>query len=264
MKIGIIGAGRVGFSLGKYLVNHNYDLMGYFSKTKESSLNASIFTNTECYESLCEIIKACNILFLCVNDDSIKNVVDELKNYNLSDKIICHTSGSNTSDIIDIECYKYSIHPIMAINDKYESYKSLEDCYYTIEGDERYLEYFTKMFKNIRIIDKESKPKYHALASLISNNINGLCYMVDKELKSIGLDFNMFKDLFINNANNIINKGYYNALTGPVERNDINVINKHLEALSDETLDVYILLAKSLAEMKNREEIKELLGGNQK
>lgn len=259
MKIGIIGAGRVGFSLGKYLVNHNYELIGYYSKTKENALKACEFTNTECYESLLGIIEACDILFLCVNDDSIKSVVDELRCYNLKNMIICHTSGSNTSDIIDLECYKYSIHPLMAINDKYESYKALEDCYYTIEGDDEYISYFMKMFKNIKRINKELKPKYHSIASIISNNINGLCYLIDKELKEMGLDFNMFKDLFFNNAKNIYNKGYFDSLTGPIERNDISVVKKHLEALSGKTKDIYVMLALELAEMKNKLEISNLL-----
>lgn len=261
MKIGIIGAGRVGYSLGKYLVNHNYDLMGYFSRTIDNAKDASIFTNTECYESLMELIKSCDILFLTVNDDSIKGVIDELKEYDLKGKIICHTSGVHTSDIIDIDCFKYSIHPIMAINDKYNSYKSLEDTTFTIEGNKEYIEYFKKMFKNIKEISKENKKKYHALASLISNNVNGLCYLVDKELNSIGLEFNDFSNLFKYNVNNILEYGYYNSLTGPIERNDLNTIKSHVEALDGDTKNVYIELAKSLSKMKNRNEILNYLEG---
>lgn len=261
MKIGIIGAGRVGFSLGKYLVNHGYDLIGYFSRSIDNAKDASIFTNTECYESLEELIKACNILFLTVNDDSIKEVVDQLKKYDLKNKIICHTSGVHTSDIIDIDCYKYSIHPIMAINDKYNSYKTLEDTTYTIEGCIEYIDYFKRMFKNIKVISKENKKKYHALASLISNNINGLCYLVDKELNSIGLEFNDFSNLFKYNVNNILEYGYYNSLTGPIERNDLNTIKAHIEALEGDEKNVYIILAKSLAKMKNRNEILNYLEG---
>ena len=36
MKIGIIGAGKVGCSIGKYLTEHGFSVAGYCSKSKKS------------------------------------------------------------------------------------------------------------------------------------------------------------------------------------------------------------------------------------
>lgn len=262
MKIGIIGAGRVGFSFGKYLVNHNYDLIGYYSRTKKNAIDAAIFTNTECYESLNELVKICDILFLTVNDDSIKDIVNDLKKIDVKDKIICHTSGALSSDIIDInDTFNYSIHPIMAFPDKYSSYISLEDAHFTIEGNKKYISYFLEMFKNVKIIKTENKELYHAMSSLASNNINGLLYLIDLELKKIDLSFDDFKDLFFKNASNINELGYYNSLTGPIERNDLNTIKKHVNALSLDIRDIYIKTAKAIAKMKERTNIYNYLEG---
>lgn len=35
MKIGIIGAGKVGCSIGKYLTEHGFSVAGYCSKSKK-------------------------------------------------------------------------------------------------------------------------------------------------------------------------------------------------------------------------------------
>ena len=37
MKVGFIGAGKVGFSLGKYFKTHGVSVVGYYSKTPESA-----------------------------------------------------------------------------------------------------------------------------------------------------------------------------------------------------------------------------------
>ena len=47
MKIGIIGAGKVGCSIGKYLKKHDFSVAGYCSKSKKSVEEAATFTNTK-------------------------------------------------------------------------------------------------------------------------------------------------------------------------------------------------------------------------
>ena len=56
MKIGIIGAGKVGCSIGKYLTEHGFSVAGYCSKSKKSVEEAATFTNTKAYDSLAELV----------------------------------------------------------------------------------------------------------------------------------------------------------------------------------------------------------------
>ena len=51
-------------------------------------------------------------------------------------------------------------------------------------------------------------------------------------------------------------RGAKNALTGPVERNDLQTVKKHVESLKGEDRQIYILLAKrlvNLAKAKNED-----------
>ena len=56
MRVGFIGAGKVGFSLGKYLVSNNVTVTGYFSKSSKSAKLAADFTSTKDYSSLENIL----------------------------------------------------------------------------------------------------------------------------------------------------------------------------------------------------------------
>ena len=60
MKIGFIGAGKVGFSLGKYLQNNcsqnDVEIVGYFSKSLKSAKSAADFTSTKLYINLENIL----------------------------------------------------------------------------------------------------------------------------------------------------------------------------------------------------------------
>ena len=68
MKIGFIGAGKVGFSLGKFFTAGGITMTGYFSRHRESAVEAAAFTNTKSYESLATIVKESDALFLTVPD----------------------------------------------------------------------------------------------------------------------------------------------------------------------------------------------------
>ena len=56
MKFGFIGAGKVGFSLGKYFADHDLDVVGYYSEAKQDSREAAEFTNSKSYDSLDELV----------------------------------------------------------------------------------------------------------------------------------------------------------------------------------------------------------------
>ena len=51
MKIGFIGAGKVGFSLGRFFVQGGIPVTGYYSRHRESAVEAAAFTGTEQYDT---------------------------------------------------------------------------------------------------------------------------------------------------------------------------------------------------------------------
>lgn len=266
MKIGFIGAGKVGVSLGKYFKLHKKDVIGYYSKNPDSAREAAKFTDTDYFSTLYDILNSCDALFLTVPDKDIGKVWESLKDFEIQNKIFCHCSGALSSAVFqkgDREVLGYSIHPMYAFNDKYTSYKELSNAYFTIEGNKKYLDFFKCFFESmgnpVKIISEDNKSKYHASCVFVSNLVIALFSRGTDLLTESGFKkeeaINALMPLFMNNANNIAERGFVKSLTGPIERNDITTVMKHLDVLNNEAKDIYKLLSLGLtdiAEEKNQ------------
>ena len=94
MRIGIIGAGKVGTTLGKYLSIHGKNVTGFYSRTHESADEAATFAETETYSSLCKLVEKSDVIFITTPDGVIHQVWGDLLHQDISNRIICHFSGS--------------------------------------------------------------------------------------------------------------------------------------------------------------------------
>lgn len=260
MKIGFIGAGKVGCSLGMYFKSAGANVEGYFSRTLESAIFASSLTDSTCCENICDLIENSDIIFITVSDDNIQSVWDCISSYNLEGKIICHCSGVMSSKVFSnaekLGVYAFSVHPLQAICDKGESYESLSTCYFTLEGNcEKIvaMKIFLESFGNIvNILDSECKDLYHCAAVFSSNFIDALINISKDILVNCGFNesnaLEAISPLIRGNIDNILKNGTIEALTGPIERNDLTTVEKHL-AVIEEYSDIYKLLSKELVKI---------------
>lgn len=280
MKFGFIGAGKVGFSLGKYLKEKNVNVVGYYSRSEHSSKEATIFTNTKQYMKLEDLIKNSDAIFITTSDSQIEEVWSEIKELSIKNKLICHCSGSISSEIFSniskYGAYGYSIHPMFAISDKYNSYKDLSKAFITIEGHEEYKNYLKELFyslgNNVAIISSESKPLYHAASVVVSNLVLGLINNGVTYLKECGFSQEMAIEalypLIEFNIKNIREKGIIDSLTGPIERGDLSTVIGHCDVLGDKDRELYKLLSRNVLEIaklknvqRNYENLEKYLGG---
>lgn len=249
-KIGFIGAGKVGFSLGKLFSENLIRVTGYYSRHAESAKEASLFTKSLFYENLESIVNDSNVLFLTVPDGEIKAVFNKIRILNISEKIVVHTSGALSSKeafaLEDNNIYGYSVHPLFPVSSKEESYKELRDAFFCIEGHEKYLELINSLIiqtgARTKIISSENKIKYHAACAISSNLVCGLINESISLLLSCGFSeeeaLKSLAPLIKSNINHITADGLINSLTGPVERNDVTTVSKHIQSFdtNDEIL----------------------------
>lgn len=278
MKFGFIGAGKVGFSLGKYFSEKGQKVSGYFSEIYEDALEAAEFTKSKGYKNIGELVEDSDVLFVTVSDGQIENVWNQLKENHISNKIVCHTSGALSSevfsDITKYGSYGYSIHPLFAVSNKYQSYKELSNSYFTIEGTPEKLGDIKALLEsfgnNVCIISKEDKVKYHGAAAIASNLVAGLIGLSENLLKECGFDedsaHKALAPIIKGNISHIIEDGVVNALTGPIERNDMETVEKHLAVLGGNDKEIYASVSRQIvdiAEKKNKDrdysKMKEIL-----
>ncbi|MGG7179179.1 Rossmann-like and DUF2520 domain-containing protein [Clostridium paraputrificum] len=258
IKIGFIGAGKVGFSLGKYFSENNLNIVGYYSRSLESAKEAAEFTKSNYFSSIQEIVIKSDAIIITTPDGVIEDIWNSIKELSIENKIICHCSGSLSSRIFsnieDHNAYGYSIHPMFAISNKYNSHKQLKEAFITIEGPNKYIKDIKNMIEGLgnktQVISWKNKSEYHAASVFVSNHVIALAETGSSLLKKCGFSdeeaLSALKPLMINNIQNIVEKGTINSLTGPIERGDINTIKRHLESLSEDDRELYRLLSKKL------------------
>jgi predicted short-subunit dehydrogenase-like oxidoreductase (DUF2520 family) len=186
----------------------------------------------------------------------------------IKNKIICHCSGSLSSEVFsNIESHNafgYSIHPMFAISDKYNSHKKLKEAFITIEGSIKHIDFVKNMFYELgnktKIISIKDKSIYHAASVVVSNHVIALVEEAVSLLHKYGFNeeeaIEALYPLIKNNISNIRDRGLIKSLTGPVERNDVETVERHLECLNNEDRELYKLLSKRLlrmAKLKNKD-----------
>ncbi len=262
-KIGIIGIGRLGSQLAIMF--------------KEAECKISVVIDKDTYKAI-KCMNECNalvssdcisdignditMLFICVEDDNISEVANELaSNENLNkDIVIAHTSGLHTSEILHPiskdSMHLCSFHPCYSFTEEDNVFP--EDIYYAIEGDDRGYARLVDMAECLGgipfRINKEEKAVYHLACSMASNFLVGLMKIVDKLLKE-----NIYSQkpeflwpLVQGTLDNIKKKGIDKALTGPIIRGDKETIEKHLSILKDfdkSVLDLYVFMGRQLFQM---------------
>ena len=265
MKIGIIGAGKVGITLGKYLTDAGISVTGYYSKTKESADIAATFTKTTSYQTLEDLAQRCDTLFITTPDGVIGQVWQQLQTLNITGYIICHFSGSLSSNIftgIDrTGAYGGSIHPMYAFCDKFSSYQQFHTAVLTMEGDPVFLEKMHALWSGlghkVLSLKAEDKVRYHAAAALASNYMLGLMQTSLDLLSTCGFSeedsMMLLSPLVEGNIAAMLDKGCVEALTGPIERNDIQTVQKHLKALKGtDTEKIYKSLGGKMVSLAKR------------
>lgn len=260
MKIGFIGAGKVGKAFGAYLVKHKHVLSGYFSQSIESAKEAASLTNSGYYSRIEDLVKTSDLIFITTPDSVIETVANQIaKIYSeensirslglLNGKTFVHMSGAHSSECLKVLEIKgadvASLHPIQSIADVETAVKQLETSVFSIEGTQGALnsliELLEKMQNTYFTIKSEQKTLYHMAACTVSNY---LVTLVDAGLsmyESIGIDretgYKALYPLIRGTVENLKHMDTKEALTGPIARGDINTVKAHLNAVHDKQLE---------------------------
>lgn len=265
MKIGFVGAGRAGCSLGKYFTTKaaqaDVTVTGYNSIVEEEARWAAKFTGSSVFERIEDVIAASDAIILSTPDGAIKKVWDTIDKKNLTGKMICHLSGSLSSDVFSgIDTYggyAISIHPMFAFSNKDSVYQQLDSVSFTLEGHPYAVNVWQQLLDALGnrsvVIDQAKKPKYHAAASILSNQVIAVLATGYELLEECGFseqEARTFSAALVrDNVEHVIADGCVSALTGPIERGDVGTVKKHLQELNDTQKEMYRVCGSKLLEL---------------
>jgi predicted short-subunit dehydrogenase-like oxidoreductase (DUF2520 family) len=177
----------------------------------------------------------------------------------LTAKIICHCSGSLSSDVFSesFGISTASVHPMLSFDSKNVSFDKISKAFFTIEGDETAVNAVSKLLDKCgnthKTIGKDNKAMYHTAAVFASNFVAAVCYKATEILTRCGFTYEeaelALAPMMSANMDNICKNGVIPSLTGPIERNDSATIEKHLLCMDDEDIALYKELSKVLVKV---------------
>ncbi len=263
MKIGVIGAGKVGIALGHVLQNKGFEVVSVASRREESLELARNYIGGKCIytRDVAEVARHADVIGVTTQDREIHKVAKEIfqETGRLDEKLFFHTSGAHAATELSPLDQKGailgSLHPLQTFPDVNSGIVALPRTYIFIEGHEKGLPLLDLLassigFRAVRI-DSKNKVLYHLSAVFVCNLLCALMYAGEGIMNRTGIELTPFFPIIETTLRNIENKGPLLSLTGPVVRGDAETVTSHLEAIEGMSLheSVYRILSRVALEM---------------
>lgn len=269
MNINIIGTGKLGTSLGVLLQQlDNIEIVGIFDKHYKTSIKAQqqIGSGMVC-QSITDLPKA-DMTILTVNDDQIVPCVETLYRHQLIQPghIVLHCSGLLSSEILahpkHKNIYYVSVHPLRSFSQPLKSMDEFRGTYCSIEGNKTAIEILEPIFQKLgtKIIKLDSKHKalYHAACVFASNYLVTMSEQALQCFTQAGIEPEIAKASMLHLMQGTIKNltasdTISDALTGPIQRGDIETLKTHLNNLKPEQQSLYARLGLSTLDLSKLE-----------
>lgn len=261
MRIGIIGAGRVGTAIGIILSARGYMLVGVVDKEEARAQALAARTGARVFASPGALAREVEIVFITTSDAAIAKVAEEIAAAGgfWPGQTVVHMSGALGSSILESAARQgavvLSIHPLQSFATGEQAVKVLPGSFFSIEGDAAGFPLARRLVEDMGgkcfFLSPGSKPLYHAGACVASNYLVTLVGQAVKLLVASGIPreeaLAALLPLVEGTVKNIGEVGIPQALTGPIARGDIETVAGHLIAMrgvADELVAFYCFLGK--------------------
>ena len=248
--IALIGAGRVGQTLGRLLVAHGHRLSIVACRTRAAAERAVAFIGTgqpTTYdEAPLDVVQTGRgVVCITTPDDAIAPTAVYLANRQppWHGVIVFHCSGALSSTVLQVlkPCGTQvgSMHPLYAFGTAIADPEALRGVYWCIEGDTAAKHVARRLIGDLRghvsEIQPEHKILYHAAAAVAGNLITGLMSVSFSLLAHCGIVPDQARAMLIRLSEGVLQRikveGEVVALAGPISRGDAATVAQHLEQL---------------------------------
>lgn len=236
MNIVLIGAGNVGYHLGKKLHQEGLNIIQVFSRQRDKAKIVADLIEAEAITNLSFISKKADLYILAVHDDAIKGISKILIENGIKDNLIVHTSGATPMSVFEpTGANRFGVfYPLQTFSiSKEPNFKEIPFC--IDANNEEDLKCLISLAKKCspkvyKINDKE-RAVLHVAAVFVNNFTNHLFKIAFEILSDENLEFEILMPLIEETVNKIKTNNPSDMQTGPAIRGDEVTIKKHLQYL---------------------------------
>jgi predicted short-subunit dehydrogenase-like oxidoreductase (DUF2520 family) len=268
--INIIGAGKLGKTLAYlWAKTSHYQIGGVLNSHYDSGLSAIEFIGQGNACQNYQDLPIADITLISVPDDQIALICQTLyQEYSLpKNHLVFHCAGVLNSHILKHptreDILVGSAHPLKSFHAPETLISSYTETLCAVEGNldaqELLIQLFNSIQSNVFKVNASQKALYHAGCVFASNYLISIAHQAINCLEASGITPDKAKQcitqLMSGTLTNIKSAELLQqALTGPLQRGDIQTINQHLHAFtSEDQKKLYQQLGLSLIELTEHE-----------
>jgi predicted short-subunit dehydrogenase-like oxidoreductase (DUF2520 family) len=232
MKIVLIGSGNVATVLGRLCKQNGHQIIQVMSRHTDNAkkLAGELGAAYDNYDGKTDL--SADIYIVAINDGVL---FDLNKSFSLGDKLIVHTAGSVSKEVLKDISSRYGVlYPFQSLRKEMEHMPQIP---LLVEGNTENtvsdIETFAKSLSTMvyRSTDEE-RIRLHVAGVVVNNFPNHLYSLTEEYCKAESLDFKLLLPLIHETADRMLTYSPKTMQTGPALRNDVYTLDKHLRILA--------------------------------
>jgi predicted short-subunit dehydrogenase-like oxidoreductase (DUF2520 family) len=262
LRVHVVGAGRAGVGIARLLAQADVEIGCVFARSAAAaSLAAKRIGDGSATTSMAEALTDFAVTLVAVPENALARVADELANGPpRRESTALHVSGSLPGAVLAPLRRRGvavgSMHPLASFADAERPPGSLRGVSFDVDGDPAARavasELIRKLGARVLEVHEDGKALFHAAASLASNGFVALFDVAQQLAERSGAPAMAARvaltELARSTLENLGQLGAPHALTGPIERGQTEVVERHLAALraaAPQLLDDYRTFARA-------------------
>lgn len=265
LKVGVLGAGRVGAVLGAALRRSGHQVIGATGVSEATLSRIETLLPGVPVVDQERLVRDCDLVLLTVPDDHIESVAAGMARLGAwrQGQIVVHTSGRyGTEALADVSAagaLALAIHPAMTFTGTSIDLDRLTDAVFVVSASATMVPIgqalVVEMGGEPIVVDNARRPLYHAALVHGANHVVTAVTQASALLARIGIEEpgRLLGPLVHASVDGALGDapGAVNSLTGPVVRADAGTISAHVHALAAEPdlLTAYRAMARATADL---------------
>jgi predicted short-subunit dehydrogenase-like oxidoreductase (DUF2520 family) len=262
LRVAVIGAGRVGSTLGAALGRAGHEIVAATAVSKQSRERARRLLPAVPLLAADEALALADFALLAVPDDVLRPLVAGLAETGAwqSGQLAAHTSGAQGIGVLDAAAARgvlpLALHPVMTFAGRPEDVDRLAGATFGVTAPEELRPVAESLVVEMGgepvWVPESARPLYHASLTIASNHLVTLVNDALGLLAGAGVSepARLAAPLLSASLDNVLRLGDA-ALTGPVVRGDVATVAAHVATLTraaPEVLPAYVAMARRTAE----------------
>jgi predicted short-subunit dehydrogenase-like oxidoreductase (DUF2520 family) len=262
LRVGVIGAGRVGAVLGAALAAAGHDVVAASGLSTASAERAARLLPGTPLLPADEVVAAADLVVLAVPDDTLAGLVAGLAETGAwrAGQLTFHTSGAHGLAVLAPAAragvLALALHPAMTFSGAPEDADRLAGAPFGVTSRPEHRPVAETLVLEMGgepfFVAEEDRRLYHAALVTGANHLVTLVAEAADLLRTAGIDepARVLAPLLTAALDNGLRRGD-RGLTGPVSRGDVGTVHDHLETLTErapETVAAYVAMAQRTTE----------------